>query len=470
MASSLVRAVVVCAAAGAASCGGGNGSSSPGPGGGSGGDTINGSERIGWTQAAGDPTELASFRYVMYVDGSRTPLNDAACTNQISGAGYPCTSRLPALTPGAHSLELASYVDSGGTVVESDRSAAIRVTVAGATAGPDRPSDESPAASFDITAADGTALRASTIVDGLDEVSAIAATRGARVFVAERAGRIRVLDEGVMAVDPALELDDAVMPAAGSGGILSMALDPDFERTRLVYLLYAAAGRGASPVFRLARFREVGARFGERMVLLDEVPAAADPHGAIAFGPDGRLYVALDDAGDPVSARRLSTMNGKIVRLNSDGTIPDDGSAARPVFLEGLQSPRDLDRQPSSLRLWLTSREDGRESVRLIRRTAGRTPPGEVAWAMPLPAEIGASSVAFHSGEGLPPFRGDLFVAASVSGQLLRLRFDDRDAARVVSTESLLERTADGILVVEPASDGALYVGTRRTIIRIAPR
>jgi hypothetical protein len=95
-------------------------------------ETINGTERIGWDQTAANPTELAAIRFVLYVDGARTELPGAECA-AISGAtGYPCAARLPPLSAGNHTLEIAATVQDGG-LLESARSAALRVNVGGLT-------------------------------------------------------------------------------------------------------------------------------------------------------------------------------------------------------------------------------------------------------------------------------------------------------------------------------------------------
>lgn len=99
----------------------------------SGGETVNGSERIGWDQPAGDTVELGTIRYVMYVDGARTELAGVTCSPTASAVGYPCTARLPAMGTGSHTLEIASFVQDGA-LLESARSAALRVTVTASAA------------------------------------------------------------------------------------------------------------------------------------------------------------------------------------------------------------------------------------------------------------------------------------------------------------------------------------------------
>jgi hypothetical protein len=101
-------------------------------------ETINGSERIGWDQRAGDTVELAAIRYAIYVDGTRSELAGVNCATTAAAAGYACTARLPAMASGSHTLEIASFVEDGGTF-ESARSAALRVTVSPAATGDAKP-------------------------------------------------------------------------------------------------------------------------------------------------------------------------------------------------------------------------------------------------------------------------------------------------------------------------------------------
>lgn len=91
------------------------------------GDVITGSERFGWDQPAADAGELASFRYALYVDEVRGEAQDVSCAAASSSARFACTSRLPSLSTGAHTLQVAAFVLDGGSVRESSRSTSVRV-------------------------------------------------------------------------------------------------------------------------------------------------------------------------------------------------------------------------------------------------------------------------------------------------------------------------------------------------------
>ena len=92
------------------------------------GETITGNERFGWDQPAADAGELATFRYALYVNDARSEAADVSCDAAASGGRFPCTSRLPSLAAGTHTLQVAAFVIDGGVVRESARSAGVRVT------------------------------------------------------------------------------------------------------------------------------------------------------------------------------------------------------------------------------------------------------------------------------------------------------------------------------------------------------
>ena len=104
------------------SCGGST-PTSPGS-----GETITGNERFGWEQPAADAGELATFRYALYVDDARSEAAEVSCDAAASGGRFPCTSRLPAMAAGTHTLQVAAFVVDGGVVRESARSASVRVS------------------------------------------------------------------------------------------------------------------------------------------------------------------------------------------------------------------------------------------------------------------------------------------------------------------------------------------------------
>ena len=336
----------------------------------------------------------------------------------------------------------------------------------GATAGPSSPTL---APTTLLTTTDGAELRLDLLSEELTAPTALAIAPDGRVFVAERKGRVRVFRNGAFDPLPAVVIDDVAMTSALEGGLLALALDAEFERTRFVYALYTVAGPGESQRFHLVRYREVDGKLGERVVLLDRIPAAERPAASLGVGPDGRLYVAFDAGVGTGRTAALASSSGKILRLNTDGTTPRDQPSGIPVFATGFQSPRGLDWHPASGALWAADMK--RKDVEELRvLVSGGAEDSTSRSRIALPAGTGTAAVAFYRGTLLPALTGDLLVAAEEGRHLLRLRFDKRDPVRLVSSERLLQDVAGPIRTVAVAPDGVVYVATDYAMLRLGPR
>jgi glucose/arabinose dehydrogenase len=336
---------------------------------------------------------------------------------------------------------------------------------------PDEPveSDRRPVAS--ITTLDGERLALERVAGGLNMPADLAFAPDGRLFIAERSGSVRSFNRAGLA-EPAPPIDE--MALSGEGGLLSIALDPAFESTHWIYAIYTAPSLARSqsgvPVYRVARFREVRGVLAERAVLLDDIPVSPTrPAASIRFGGDGKLYIAIDDGGNPRSAGDLASLNGKILRLNADGTTPRDQSD--PVYSIEHRSPRGFDWHPTRQVLWIVSAVTP-ESVR-ASAIADSGPPRRAAVraSYELVRESGASSVAFYRGGLMPSFRDNLLIASREDGAgLLRVRIDADDATRAVSIERLFENRLDGVRALSVGPDGAVYLCTGDALLRLAPQ
>ena len=411
------------------------------------GESITGNERIGWQQVAATRDELSNFRYNIYVDNVASEMQGVAC--ESASNGFSCSGRLPPMSPGRHVLEITAFVGSD-TRLESARSTALTVTVGQASmaAGTTAPSA--------IVTADGIRLAVASLTAGLEDPTDFAVADDGRIFVAERAGRIRVFRDGRLQ-PAALEIDDVV--ASGRRGLLALALDPDFERTGHVFAAYTAESG-----FRLVRYRAAGDTLAESVTLLDGVDATlATPSATLRFGPDGKLYLGLDDSGDPSRPGDLGSFNGKILRLNPDGTTPSDQAAGTPVYALNVNEPRGLEWDGATL--WVA------ESLRL-QGLADAAASARRATAMVnyrLPARIDPEGMLFYRGGLIPGLAGDLLVASAEGGAVLRLRFDPNDRRRIVSSEYLLYGTVGPIQGIAAGRNGVLYFCTMTELFMIAP-
>ena len=222
-------------------------------------------------------------------------------------------------------------------------------------------------------------------------------------------------------------------------------------------------------MFRLARFREANDTLADRVVLLDEVDApAAHAAAALRFGADGKLYATFDDGGNPVVAGDLGSFNGKILRMNADGSTPDDQAGATPVFSYEYRSPRGLDWNPTTGMLWIAD-GDGEGAGRLsaIAAADGARKRGVIRATYRLPAALAVSALAFYRSNLIPAFRDNLLIASDEGRQILRIRFDAQDETRIERIEHLLQDRVGGVRAVACGSDGAIYFGSAHEVGRL---
>ena len=190
-----------------------------------------------------------------------------------------------------------------------------------------------------FTTADGVRFAVDTVVTNLEIPWSMAFAPDGRLFVTERPGRVRIFDITGGGSEVALTLTDVY--TEGEAGLLGLALDPQFSQNGLVYLYQSARLSAGGPVNRVVRYREAGSRLAERVVLLDNIPAARiHDGGRIRFGPDGLLYITAGDAANTGRAQDLASTAGTILRITRDGTTPRDNPFGSPIYSYGHRNPR----------------------------------------------------------------------------------------------------------------------------------
>jgi glucose/arabinose dehydrogenase len=325
---------------------------------------------------------------------------------------------------------------------------------------------------------DGVRFRVDVVARNLEVPWSMAFAPDGRLFVSERPGRVRIISGTTLVPQPALTLPD--VNAEGEGGLLGLALDPGFATNGWVYLVYTARRSGDAPVNRLVRYREVANTLGEAAVLFDEIPASGIHNGSrLRFGPDGKLYMTMGDANEASVAQDLAALNGRIFRLNPDGTTPRDNPFASPTYSYGHRNPQGLDWHPASGDLWETEHgATGNDEVNRIQAgrnygwpiiEAGETRPGMETPVRFYTPSIAPSGASFYRGAAFPAFQANLFFTALRGQHLHRVRFDPSNARRIVAEERLLEGRFGRLRDVVPGPDGALYVATSNRDGRATP-
>lgn len=449
-----LRAVVGISLAAIGACEGGQPPTSPPPS--SGAETITGRERLGWSQSAESPADFAFYQYAVYVDGARRVLQDAVC-GAPNGLTAECTAPLPPLSVGAHTLQVAAFLMSGGTVVEGPLSATLQVTVTSVIASPvgERPD------SGIFSSSDGLRLAADILANDLDDPIDLAVDDEARVFVAERRRGIRIIDANPRA--PLIDRDDHV-------SFLSVALAPDFRQSHFVYVAFATIER-EQPLVRIARFREVRGQLAEAAVITSQAVDTADTSAVIRFGPDGALFVGIAAESNPDDAQRLASPAGKVLRLRGDGSTPEDNPMHDAVFSYGHRDPRGFAWHARS-GLWEVERSAIEEEINVLQPGGNygwpqaSIEPDRIQtrprWARPrvtLPSGTEASGLT-TIGQSTHPLYGDLIVSAQGARDLLRIRLTPDGHQSNTAPARLLQARFGRIGQVTSAADGTLYFVT----------
>jgi aldose sugar dehydrogenase len=331
-----------------------------------------------------------------------------------------------------------------------------------------RPDPVNPPTGDVFTAADGTRFAVQVFATGLEIPWGMAFAPDGRLFVTERPGRVRIIESGRL-LAPALVLDDVA--AVGEAGTLGLTLHPQFGSNRFVYIAYTARLPNGAMVNRVVRYREVGNTLGERAVILDGLNANTIHDGSrVRFGPDGKLYVTMGDAASPSIAQDLGSLNGKILRLNEDGTHPSDNPFPSPIWSYGHRNPQGIDWHPVTGDLWETEHgQIGNDEVNRIE--AGRnygwpiiegdaTRAGMETPLLSFSPAIAPSGASFYTGNLIPAFRNNLFFTALRGEHLHRVRLDPANPRRVAANERLVDGRYGRIRDVITGLDGALYFST----------
>lgn len=199
-----------------------------------------------------------------------------------------------------------------------------------------------------------------TSVNGLSNPTAMEIAPDGRIFVCEQTGALRVIKNGVLLSTPFVTLS---VDPNGERGLLGIAFDPNFATNHFLYVYYTVP---ITPRHnRVSRFTangDVVVPGSETIILeLDNLSTATNHNGgAIHFGPDGKLYVAVGENANGSNSQTLSNRLGKVLRINSDGTIPADNpffntatGANRSIWALGLRNPFTFAFQPGTGRLFI---------------------------------------------------------------------------------------------------------------------
>lgn len=350
-------------------------------------------------------------------------------------------------------------------------------------------------------------FRIVTVVEGLVSPWSMAFLPGGDMLVTERPGRLRIVRNGKL-VDAAVEGVPPVV-ARGQGGLLDVALHPNFSSNRLIYLSYSkASGDSGAATTAVARARFENDRLtGVEDIFVAQTRGAPGHFGSrLAFDRDGFLFVTVGDRMVPPAgnleahpAQDISNHHGTINRLHDDGRVPADNpfvgrEGARPeIWSYGHRNPQALAVHPETGDLWATEHgPQGGDELNLIRkglnygwpvigfgvnyRTGAAIHSGTHREGMEQPVHvwvpsIGISGMMFYTGDKFSGWKGSLFVGGLAGQQLVRLTLDGQRAELGDVPVRRLGRIRD----VRQGPDGFIYLaienqtGQPTPIVRLEP-
>jgi aldose sugar dehydrogenase len=342
---------------------------------------------------------------------------------------------------------------------------------------------------------------ASTFTSGLKNPWGMAFLPDGRVLVTQKAGELVIVSADGKAVGAPVG-GVPVVNSAGQGGLLDVALDPEFATEPWVYISYSEPGSGGSGT-AVARGRLRGNTLQDLSVIFRQQPkVSGNGHygSRLVFGRDKTLFVTLGERQKGSPAQDLASHLGKIVRINRDGSVPADnpklGAGARPeIWSYGHRNVQGAALHPSSGELWdVEHGPQGGDEINIARaganygwplrsygcnygdrvsdtcRIGGGTHAPEFVEPLTywVPISIAPSGLAFYTGSMFPEWQGNIFVGALAGQALWRVVLDGN---KVVSREALFASLGERIRSVTQGPDGALYLLTDNAagrIVRVA--
>lgn len=331
-----------------------------------------------------------------------------------------------------------------------------------------------------------------TVASGLEHPWALAFLPDGNFLVTERPGRLRIVTSKGEVKKPIAGVPE--VDARNQGGLLDVALDPDFEENRLVYLTYAEKGEGGTNGTAVARghlTESMSPQLRNVEVIFRQTPKKDSTlhfGSRLVFDNEGHLFVALGErsrVGMREESQKLDSHLGKVVRIWPDGTVPEDNpfvgaeDALPEIWSYGHRNQQGAALHPETGKLW-TNEHGPRGGDEINIPEAGKNygwpivsygteysgaPIGEGKSTAPGMEEpihhwtpsIGVSGMAFYASDAIPEWQDSLFVGGLARPSLRRLTLDGQ---KVTAEETLLEDLGARIRDVRQGPDGALYLLT----------
>jgi aldose sugar dehydrogenase len=345
-------------------------------------------------------------------------------------------------------------------------------------------------------------IRVTTLAAGLKNPWGLAELPDGGFLVTEKSGNLRFVTSGGKLSEPMKGVPK--VDSRGQGGLLDVALDPQFQRNRLIYISYSEPGEtGNSTAVARGVLGADGGTLSDLKVIFSQKPKVGSTRhfgSRLVFDREGHLFIGLGERSEEQfrnQAQKLDSHLGKVIRIRPDGSVPEDNpfvnrtGALPEIWSYGHRNIQGAALNPETGMLWINEHGPrGGDEINIPE--AGRnygwpvvsygvnydgTPVGtgkQKAEGMEDPIYywtpvIGSSGMTFYTGSAIPGWKGSLFNGGLVTKNIVRLELD---GTRVVHEERMLDDLGQRIRTVIQGQDGALYLLTDESsgeILRVGP-
>lgn len=295
-----------------------------------------------------------------------------------------------------------------------------------------------------------------------------------RMLVSERSGEISIVQDGVKQGQLA-RFTETVSQPGNETGLMGLTTDPSYNENKTLYACVTYRNNGTL-MNKVVKFTDAN-NAPNRTVILDNIPAAQYHVGCrLKFGPDKKLYVTLGDATQGSLAQNTNSIAGKILRINTDGSVPDGNPFSNLVWSYGHRNPQGLAWQPGTDTLYESEHgpsvidgPTGGDEINRIEKGANygwplvshtETREGTIAPIKEYTPAIAPAGALFYSSTVLPQFNGNLFVAALKGEGIYRFIFDNTDKSKLTSAEKMTDVNVGRVRDVAQGPDGYIYFAT----------
>jgi glucose/arabinose dehydrogenase len=289
-----------------------------------------------------------------------------------------------------------------------------------------------------------------------------------KLYFTERSGAVRIIEDGKLLTQPLITFS-APFVSLGEGGLMGIALDPNYSQNHYIYVMYSYK-EGNEIYNRVVRLIEKNNKASIDKVLIDKIPGGLIHNGGrIKVGPDGKLYITTGDAGNSALAQNKTNTAGKILRIELDGSIPEDNpNNNSPVYSLGHRNPQGLAWNSRNILYASEHGQTAHDEINIIQ------PGANYGWPLVQgnedSKEIEVQKPLIHSGKetwapsGIDfvdqgPWQGKLLVATLRGEQLLDISLNGK-GVKVTSVESWLKNRYGRLREIIEGKDGSIYLTT----------